>query len=173
MHGGIGANVKKISDIESIKRPFEVIHEAETKEQKLVMDILWSDPTDSDQEMGIKPNIQRDSNGYGNIVKYGPDVVKEFLNTNNLSYIIRAHECVLDGFERFAGGLLITVFSATNYCYRHFNAGAMLIINQQKSMIPHLIYPPEGGNNTWINDEEYYKQRPPTPPRIRYNQSSY
>ena len=30
--------------------------------------------------------------------------------------IIRAHECVMDGFERFAGGQLITVFSATDYC---------------------------------------------------------
>ncbi len=30
--------------------------------------------------------------------------------------IVRAHECVMDGFERFAQGHLITLFSATNYC---------------------------------------------------------
>ena len=81
--------------------------------------------------------------------------------------------CVLDGFERFAGGLLITVFSATDYCGRHNNAGAMIVINQQKAMIPHLIYPPDGGNTNWIDDEDYYKKRPPTPPRIRYNKQSY
>jgi len=35
---------------------------------------------------------------------------------NNLQMIVRAHECVMDGFERFAQGHLITLFSATNYC---------------------------------------------------------
>jgi hypothetical protein len=34
----------------------------------------------------------------------------------------------MDGFERFAGGSLITVFSATDYCHKHKNAGAILII---------------------------------------------
>ena len=173
VHGGIGANVKKISDIENIPRPFEVIHEAQTRDQKLAMDLLWSDPTDTDEELGIQPNVQRDSNQLGHIVKYGPDVVKKFLKDNNLSHIIRGHECVLDGFERFAGGLLITVFSATDYCGRHGNAGAMLVINQHMQMIPHLIYPPEGGNTNWIEDEEYYKKRPPTPPRVRYDKTNY
>ncbi|CAI7818739.1 unnamed protein product [Closterium sp. NIES-53] len=45
-----------------------------------------------------------------------PDRVMEFCHTNDLQLIIRAHECVMDGFERFAGGHLITLFSATNYC---------------------------------------------------------
>ena len=173
LHGGLGRNVIKLSDIEAVKRPFEVIHEAKTKEEKVVMDVLWSDPTETDEELGILPNDQRDPAGLGIIVKYGPDIVKKFLTANNLSHIIRAHECVMDGFERFAGGLLITVFSATDYCGTHKNAGAMIVINQQRAMIPHLIYPPEEGNNNWINDEEYYKRRPPTPPRMRYNQSSY
>ena len=173
VHGGIGANVKKISDIENIPRPFDVIHEAVTRDQKLAMDLLWSDPTDNDEELGIQPNVQRDSNQLGHIVKYGPDIVRKFLKDNNLSYIIRGHECVLDGFERFAGGVLLTVFSATDYCGRHGNAGAMLVINQHMQMIPHLIYPPDGGNTNWIEDEEYYKQRPPTPPRVRYDKSNY
>ena len=128
LHGGIGKNVQRISDIEKIERPLEVIHEAITRSQQIVMDILWSDPTDNDEELGIQPNVQRDSNNYGNIVKFGPDIVRKFLQNNNLSYIIRAHECVLDGFERFAGGALITLFSATDYCRRHDNAGAMLVI---------------------------------------------
>ena len=173
VHGGIGANVKKLSDIDGIPRPFDVIHEAQTRDQKLAMDLLWSDPTDNDEEFGIQPNVQRDSNQLGHIVKYGPDIVKKFLKDNNLSHIIRGHECVLDGFERFAGGLLLTVFSATDYCGRHGNAGAMLVINQHMQMIPHLIYPPDGGNTNWIEDEEYYKKRPPTPPRVRYDKTNY
>ncbi len=171
LHGGIGANVKKIQDIENIERPLEVVHEAMNKTQQIVMDILWSDPTDTDDEYGIQPNVQRDSNNYGNIVKFGPDVVNNFLTNNNLSYIIRAHECVLDGFERFAGGALITLFSATDYCRRHNNAGALIIIKNNFEMVPHLIYPPDGGNKHWIDDEASYKKRPPTPPRIRYNKN--
>ena len=55
--------------------------------------------------------------------------------------ILRAHECVMDGFERFAGGCLITVFSATDYCARHKNAGAVLFITRTLEINPKLIYP--------------------------------
>ena len=154
-----------IEDIEKIQRPLEVIHEVSTAEQQLVVDILWSDPTDSDTELGIQPNTIRDPGGTGNIVKYGPDRVERFLKNNGLSLIIRAHECVMDGFERFAGGQLITVLSATDYCKKHKNAGAVLILKKDKEIIPKLIYPQDGNNQNWIEDEETLKKRPPTPPR--------
>lgn len=48
-----------------------------------------------------------------------PDRVTDFCKKNKLQLIIRAHECVMDGFERFAQGQLITLFSATNYCGMH------------------------------------------------------
>lgn len=51
-----------------------------------------------------------------NIMNLQPDRVADFCTKNKLQLIIRAHECVMDGFERFAQGQLITVFSATNYC---------------------------------------------------------
>jgi len=165
LHGGIGSTVHQISDIESLQRPLEVIHEVSTAEQQLVVDILWSDPTDSDTELGIQPNTIRDPGGTGNIVKYGPDRVEKFLKHNGLSLIIRAHECVMDGFERFAGGQLITVFSATDYCGKHKNAGAVLILKKNFEIIPKLIYPQNANNNNWIEDEEALKKRPPTPPR--------
>jgi diadenosine tetraphosphatase ApaH/serine/threonine PP2A family protein phosphatase len=172
LHGGIGANCNYIHEIEAIERPLDVVHEASNKTQQIVMDILWSDPTDNDEEIGIQPNLLRDSNNYGNIVKYGPDIVKKFLHQNNLNMIIRAHECVLDGFERFASGSLITLFSATDYCRRHNNAGAMLIIKNNFEIVPHLIYPLDSGSNNWIDDEKSIKKRPPTPPRVR-NQKNY
>lgn len=49
------------------------------------------------------------------------------LQNNELQMIVRAHECVMDGFERFAQGHLITLFSATNYCGTANNAGAILV----------------------------------------------
>ena len=167
LHGGIGSNITTISDIEKINRPLEVIHEVTNLDQQLVVDILWSDPTDSDVETGIQPNSTRDPTGVGNIVKFGPDRVEEFLKNNNLTLILRAHECVMDGFERFAGGKLITVFSATDYCGKHKNAGAILFLTKNFMIKPYLIYPQECPNKNWDNNEETLKLRPPTPPRNR------
>lgn len=163
LHGGIGSSLKKLEQIEAIPRPLEVIHEVQTPLEKLVVDILWSDPTDSDNDIGIQANCVRDPHGTGNIVKFGPDVVKDFLLKNKLDKIIRAHECVMDGFERFAGGDLLTVFSATDYCGKHKNAGAILTITKTFLISPKLIYP-NLQQAVWIEqDENGY--RPPTPPR--------
>ena len=172
LHGGIGSSINTLSDIEKISRPLEVIHEVTNSDQQLVVDILWSDPTDSDIETGIQPNSTRDPTGVGNIVKFGPDRVEEFLKTNNLTLILRAHECVMDGFERFAGGSLITVFSATDYCGKHKNAGAILILGKDFKINPKLIYPQECSNKNWDNGEEALKLRPPTPPRNRQGSSN-
>ena len=165
IHGGIGSSITSLSDIEKIKRPLEVIHEVTNIDQQLVVDILWSDPTDSDSETGRQPNTTRDPTGVGNIVKFGPDRVSEFLKNNNLGLIIRAHECVMDGFERFAGGQLITLFSATDYCGKHNNAGAILYLTNKFEIKPYLIYPYYGNNRNWDNGDEAMKLRPPTPPR--------
>jgi diadenosine tetraphosphatase ApaH/serine/threonine PP2A family protein phosphatase len=169
LHGGIGSTLADVEDIEKLQRPLEVIHEVSTPEQQLVVDILWSDPTDSDTEYGIQSNTIRDPGGTGNIVKFGPDRVQKFLQNNGLSLVIRAHECVMDGFERFAGGQLITVFSATDYCGKHKNAGAVLILKKNFEIIPKLIYPQNANNNNWIEDDDALKKRPPTPPRWKNN----
>lgn len=163
LHGGIGSSFKRLDQLESIQRPLEVVHEVNTPLEKLVVDILWSDPTDSDSDLGVQANQVRDPHGTGNIVKFGPDVVKEFLLRNKLDKIIRAHECVMDGFERFAGGALFTVFSATDYCGKHKNAGAILTITKTFVINPKLIYP-NLQQAVWIEpDQSGY--RPPTPPR--------
>jgi len=171
LHGGIGSAVNTISDIEKIKRPLEVIHEVTNTDQQIVVDVLWSDPTDSDMETGIQPNTTRDPTGVGNIVKFGPDRVVEFLKNNGLGMIIRAHECVMDGFERFASGQLLTIFSATDYCGKHKNAGAILYLTNRFEIKPYLIYPFDSPNKNWDNSEEAMKIRPPTPPRSRNNEN--
>ena len=55
--------------------------------------------------------------------------------SNDLQMIVRAHECVMDGFERFAQGHLITLFSATNYCGTANNAGAILVLGRDLVMV--------------------------------------
>lgn len=78
----------------------------------------------------------------------------------------------MDGFEWFAGGDLITVFSATDYCGKHKNAGAILVISKWFDINPKLIYPNLQQSN-WI-DEDEAGFRPPTPPRWTGNpQANY
>lgn len=58
---------------------------------------------------------------------------------NGLQMIVRAHECVMDGFERFAQGHLLTLFSATNYCGTAGNAGAILVRRGVTVSRPHVV----------------------------------
>ncbi|CAN4119145.1 unnamed protein product [Withania somnifera] len=131
----------------------------------------WSDPTENDSVEGLRPNAR----GPG-LVTFGPDRVMEFCNNNDLQLIVRAHECVMDGFERFAQGHLITLFSATNYCGTANNAGAILVLGRDLVVVPKLIHPippassPENSPERHIEDtwmQELNANRPPTPTRGR------
>ncbi|RZC93873.1 hypothetical protein C5167_016567 [Papaver somniferum] len=167
MHGGIGRSINSIEQIEKLERPITM-----DAGSIVLMDLLWSDPTENDSIEGLRPNAR----GPG-LVTFGPDRVIEFCKKNKLQLIIRAHECVMDGFERFAQGQLITLFSATNYCGTANNAGAILVVGRGLVVVPKLIHPlpppllspensPERGvDDTWM--QELNIQRPPTPTRGR------
>ncbi|KAM7496998.1 hypothetical protein LguiA_021412 [Lonicera macranthoides] len=192
MHGGIGRSINHIEQIESLQRPITM--EAGSI---VLMDLLWSDPTENDSVEGLRPNAR----GPG-LVTFGPgylrsllfkekkenfemavlqsifpDRVMEFCNNNDLQLIVRAHECVMDGFERFAQGHLITLFSATNYCGTANNAGAILVLGRDLVVVPKLIHPlppaissPESSPERHIEDtwmQELNANRPPTPTRGR------
>ncbi|GFP97174.1 serine/threonine-protein phosphatase bsl3 [Phtheirospermum japonicum] len=163
MHGGIGRSINHVEQIENIQRPI-----AMEAGSIVLMDLLWSDPTENDSVEGLRPNAR----GPGL-----PDRVMEFCNNNDLQLIVRAHECVMDGFERFAQGHLITLFSATNYCGTANNAGAILVLGRDLVVVPKLIHPlppaissPETSPERHIDDtwmQELNANRPPTPTRGR------
>nr|GEW19080.1 serine/threonine-protein phosphatase BSL1-like isoform X1 [Tanacetum cinerariifolium] len=167
MHGGIGRSIHLVEQIEKIERPITM-----DAGSLILMDLLWSDPTENDSVEGLRPNAR----GPG-LVTFGPDRVTDFCKRNKLQMIIRAHECVMDGFERFAQGQLITLFSATNYCGTANNAGALLVVGRGLVIVPKLIHPlppplhsPETSpehvqDDTWM--QELNNQRPPTPTRGR------
>ncbi|KAL8154115.1 hypothetical protein V2J09_011875 [Rumex salicifolius] len=144
MHGGIGRSINHLEQIENIQRPITM--EAGSI---ILMDLLWSDPTENDSVEGLRPNAR----GPG-LVTFGPDRVMEFCNNNDLQLIVRAHECVMDGFERFAQGHLITLFSATNYCGTANNAGAILVLGRDLVVVPKLIHPlpPAGEHHSLSTD---------------------
>ncbi|CAH2039025.1 unnamed protein product [Thlaspi arvense] len=162
MHGGIGAYVNTLEAIADIHRP---VYPDSEYAPNIVKDLLWSDPTENDSVLGVRRNAR----GKG-VYSFGPDVVKDFCERNKVDMIVRAHECVLDGFERFAQGQLITVFSATNYCGNINNAGAILVIGRDLVVVPKLIHPlpppispsENSLDNTWM---EVDSEGPPTPVR--------
>ncbi|TQD90038.1 hypothetical protein C1H46_024442 [Malus baccata] len=162
-----GFYLYSLEQIEKLERPITM-----DAGSIVLMDLLWSDPTENDSVEGLRPNAR----GPG-LVTFGPDRVTEFCKRNKLQLIIRAHECVMDGFERFAQGQLITLFSATNYCGTANNAGAILVVGRGLVVVPKLIHPlppplqsPETSPERVIDDtwmQELNIQRPPTPTRGR------
>ena len=59
-----------------------------------------------------------------------------FLERNGLKLVVRSHEVKDAGYEVEAGGKLVTVFSAPNYCDQMGNKGAF--IRFESDMTPHF-----------------------------------
>lgn len=119
LHGGIGGAIESIEQINKIPKPI-----VDTANSREVIDILWSDPAESDKIVGVHANHQRGKS----IVSFGSDRVRNFCEKNQIDLIIRSHQCPPCGYEFFSSGHLITVFSAANYQNSH-NDGALLEIS--------------------------------------------
>jgi serine/threonine-protein phosphatase 5 len=123
VHGGLfGQDGVKLSDINAIDR------NCEPPTTGLMSDILWADPQ---KYAGRMPSKR----GVGS--SFGPDVTKRFLDENDLELIIRSHEVRDQGYEVEQNGLLITVFSAPNYCDQFGNKGGY--IKFRKDLKPELF----------------------------------
>ncbi|CAM0950886.1 unnamed protein product [Alopecurus aequalis] len=90
--------------IRVIDRKQEVPHDG------AMCDLLWSDPEDAVDGWGLSPR------GAGFL--FGGNVVTSFNHSNNIDYICRAHQLVMEGFKWMFNNKIVTVWSAPNYCYR-------------------------------------------------------
>ena len=156
VHGGIGESLVSLKQLRALPRPVKI----DLSKKSVLNEVLWSDPTDSDERLGVHPNVRGP-----NTVSYGPDRVRDFCEANNLKLVVRAHQCVQDGFEWCAHGRLLTVFSAPDYGARWTNDAAMLVLNRELHVFPKVLKSrgkrPSVAN--WVNDQK----RPYTPPRTR------
>nr|CAI44590.1 calcineurin-A2-2 [Paramecium tetraurelia] len=124
IHGGISPDLKTLEDIKKIDRYHE------PPRSGLFCDILWSDPVDNDQ--GSLDNGWRGNEVRGCSWFFGVEAVHRFLQRNNLISVIRAHEAQLEGYKmhRWKGSqdfpVVITIFSAPNYCDVYKNKGAVI-----------------------------------------------
>lgn len=120
VHGGISPKVSNLDDIRVIERVQEVPHDGP------MCDMMWSDPED------IK-GWNASPRGAGFL--FGQNVVEEFLNRNDLKYIVRAHQLVMEGYKFHFNEKLITVWSAPNYFYRCGNIAAILELDENLQKI--------------------------------------
>ena len=112
VHGGLPSDPRAtVDDIRAAER------RGEPPERGLVCDLLWSDPQPF-------PGRQPSRRGVG--LSFGPDVTKAFLDRNAMRLVIRSHEVREQGYEMEHGGLLVTLFSAPNYCDAVGNKGAFV-----------------------------------------------
>ena len=115
VHGGLSPQITTISDIKNINRFQEIPHDGP------MCDYLWSDPEEIED---WEPNPR----GAG--VIFGAKLVDKFLKANNIDYIVRAHQLIMEGYKLHFGNKLITIWSAPNYCYRCNNVAAILQLDE-------------------------------------------
>lgn len=74
-----------------------------------IFQILWNDPKDVEGLM-----FSNSFRGPG-IKFFGQKAFDEFMQKNNLKFLIRAHECFPEGYRWFFNNRLLSIFSSANY----------------------------------------------------------
>ncbi|CAL1533615.1 unnamed protein product, partial [Lymnaea stagnalis] len=116
-HGGLSPDLKTLSQIRRITRPTDIPDEG------LIADLVWADPHPDPNAKGWHFNDMRCAS-----YMFGTDIVEEFLKTNDLQLICRAHDVKQEGYEFFGKRQLVTVFSAPDYGSQN-NCGAIMTVS--------------------------------------------
>ncbi|KAI1795509.1 Metallo-dependent phosphatase-like protein [Ganoderma leucocontextum] len=120
VHGGLSPSIHSIDQIKVVDRFREIPHEGP------MADLVWSDPDPEKEDFAISPR----GAGY----TFGSGVVYKFLETNQMSHILRAHQLCMEGYTSLFDEHLSTVWSAPNYCYRCGNSASILEVGPGGSM---------------------------------------
>lgn len=179
VHSGIGLNLRRLDQIEKLRKPFTIHHnELGSAEQKIVFDMLWSDPVLDNSETQNRVNEHRDHLAQGTIVRFGTERISQFLSENNLQIIVRSHEPVIDGADEFGNSSLYTIFSCSDYCGITNNDAAIFLHHKHTKQLITYTLKNVKGNTKWYNltqtrksqtlpkrEENELKDRPVTPVR--------
>lgn len=150
VHGGLSPEVKLIDQLRLLNRVQEIPHDGP------LGDMVWSDPSEAIEGWDTNPR------GAGYL--FGENVTRQFAELNDLDLVARAHQLAMEGYRFMFTNtatdphsvLLVTVWSAPNYCYRCGNVAAVMRIEEnmdkqfiifkdtaasRKPVSPHLSVP--------------------------------
>jgi len=102
-HGGIPERVDTLDQIQSVER------RSVDLDKPVVYQLAWNDPVDGDFHF-------RSNRRGGGTRTFGRLAFDQFVKRMNIKLMIRAHEVFSDGYRRFFGGRLISVFSTAYSC---------------------------------------------------------
>ena len=114
-----------LDEIKKIERQIDVPREG------TLCDLLWSDPEDRNG-FGISPR------GAGFV--WGFDNSEEFVYLNDIKFIARAHQLIMNGYNWCHKGKVMSIFSAPNYCYRCGNQAAVMCVEDDENCVEFLVY---------------------------------
>eukprot|EP01129_Flabellula_baltica_P016638 TRINITY_DN8_c0_g1_i1.p1 TRINITY_DN8_c0_g1~~TRINITY_DN8_c0_g1_i1.p1 ORF type:complete len:335 (-),score=69.25 TRINITY_DN8_c0_g1_i1:373-1377(-) len=115
VHGGLTPTLKTLDEIRDTNRFTMPLPQG-------LFEMTWSDP--SDDVSSFFPSHR----GAGYV--WGEEATKTFLEENDLTLIIRAHELQMAGYKWQHDNKVLTIFSAPNYCYRLGNTASILKISE-------------------------------------------
>mmetsp|Transcript_10518 Transcript_10518/g.20192 ORF Transcript_10518/g.20192 Transcript_10518/m.20192 type:complete len:525 (-) Transcript_10518:250-1824(-) len=155
VHGGLSPDITTIEEISELNRFREIPRDGP------MCDLLWSDPFEDDKNGKEANEDDSDSDeeaaettwfGYNKTRQcsyvYGVEAVKQFLEENKMTSIIRAHEAQVDGYKMQMVNpqskipRVITIFSAPNYCDVYKNKAACLKFDNNVLNIKQFIETP-------------------------------
>jgi serine/threonine-protein phosphatase 2B catalytic subunit len=139
VHGGLSPEIQYVDSINTLDRFME------PPKTGALCDFLWSDPLSEDTAQGLSQSDMQEwydvdycenpTRGVGQV--FGYKAVKNFLSDNDLVGIIRGHEVAHTGKlesymckEQGAFPLIVTLFSAPNYCGWYNNTAAVLVLHE-------------------------------------------
>lgn len=129
LHGGIPEDTDILKKLKGLK-PKDINNTVSINES--LFQIMWNDP----KETGVS-NFSQSFRGPG-IFFFGKDAFKNFMESNNLKYLIRAHECFPEGYRWFFDNRLLSIFSAVNYSGPSSNPASYAIIKNNE-IIPKTL----------------------------------
>ncbi|CAI2347653.1 unnamed protein product [Caenorhabditis sp. 36 PRJEB53466] len=116
MHGGLSNKLTSLDQLREIALPWC------SEKDGLENDILWSDPNNVD---GWTKSPR------GSALNFGEKQIAEACETLNIDLIVRAHQCVQDGYEFFGNARqLVTIFSAPHYMGSFNNYAAVCCVSE-------------------------------------------
>jgi len=139
-HGGIPSCAQKVEQVLTVPCPLV----DPDNDSEIAMEILWNDPM-TDQEYHdlvrnneeAKVSVTKVQQGFlsntkrGTAMYYSEKALKDYLDSNSLSHVIRAHEVIPAGYQYHMGGRCLTIFSCSYYC-DGINEAAVAFVHDSK-----------------------------------------